>query len=54
LRSAVQKLGVPVHLPELAYTTDNAAMTAGLAHVLLNEHRTSGLDLDAITHSAIR
>ncbi len=53
LRSAVQNLGIPVHLPDLAYTTDNAAMTAGLAHVLFSEQHTSPLDLDAITYSAI-
>jgi N6-L-threonylcarbamoyladenine synthase len=55
LREAAEnRLHVPVFFPDLAYCTDNAAMTAGLAHVLLTEGRTSGLDLDAVTYSEIR
>jgi N6-L-threonylcarbamoyladenine synthase len=55
LRAATAgRLGVPVFFPDLAYCTDNAAMTAGLAHVLLTQGRTSGLDLDAVTYSEIR
>jgi N6-L-threonylcarbamoyladenine synthase len=51
LRQGLNTLGVPVHFPAMEYCTDNAAMSAGLAHVHLQAGRTSGLDLDAITHS---
>jgi N6-L-threonylcarbamoyladenine synthase len=55
LRAAMAgRIAVPVFFPNLAYCTDNAAMTAGLAHVLLQQGRTSGLDLDAITYSELR
>ena len=54
LRDALANFRVPVHFPPLRYCTDNAAMSAGLADVLLREGRTSSLDLDAITASAIR
>ena len=54
LRAALEAFRVPVHFPPMRYCTDNAAMTAGLADVLLREGRTAGLDLDAITSSAIR
>jgi N6-L-threonylcarbamoyladenine synthase len=53
LRERLSRLGLPVHLPERHYCTDNAAMSAGLAHVLLQSGQVSPLDLDAITHSAI-
>ncbi len=48
LRAAMATFGLPVFFPPMQYCTDNAAMTAGLAAVLLNAGRTSGLDLDAI------
>jgi len=51
LRNALPSLGVPIYLPTFAYCTDNAAMTAGLAHVLFERRRFSDLDLDAITSS---
>jgi len=51
LRRALSTFTVPVFFPDRAFCTDNAAMTAGLAHVLLAGGRTSALDLDAITHS---
>jgi N6-L-threonylcarbamoyladenine synthase len=54
LRSAVKKFDVPVYLPPLEYCTDNAAMSAGLADVLLRENKVAQLDLDAITYSAIQ
>jgi N6-L-threonylcarbamoyladenine synthase len=54
LRAALQSFHLPVHFPPMEYCTDNAAMTAGLAHVLLEQERTSPLDLDAVTYSAIR
>ncbi|MDP9175220.1 MAG: tRNA (adenosine(37)-N6)-threonylcarbamoyltransferase complex transferase subunit TsaD [Planctomycetota bacterium] len=51
LRAAMATFGLPVFFPPMQYCTDNAAMTAGLAAVLLNAGRTSGLDLDAIPFS---
>ena len=54
LREALKKFPVPVHFPELAYCTDNAAMSAGLAHLYYEAGRFSSLDLDAITHSQFR
>ncbi|HMO25130.1 MAG TPA: hypothetical protein PKB10_02575, partial [Tepidisphaeraceae bacterium] len=53
LRAALASLDVPVSVPAIQFCTDNAAMTAGLAAVLLREGRTSALDLDAIPFSAI-
>ena len=53
LRAALERLPLPVHLPLPPYCTDNAAMSAGLADLLLREGRTSPLDLDALTSSAI-
>ena len=49
LRSALSRLDLPTFVPPLRYCTDNAAMSAALANVLLREGRTSGLDLDAVT-----
>ena len=54
LRAALADFAVPVYFPQIAYCTDNAAMTAGLAHVLLENKQIADLDLDAITYSAIR
>ena len=54
LRAALQNFRVPVFFPPMQYCTDNAAMTAGLADVLLRQGQTASLDLDAITYSAIR
>jgi N6-L-threonylcarbamoyladenine synthase len=51
LRTAMSKLHIPVFFPPMQYCTDNAAMTAGLAHLLLQSGKQSGLDLDAITSS---
>jgi N6-L-threonylcarbamoyladenine synthase len=51
LRAALHKLPVPTHTPALEYCTDNAAMSAGLAHLHLLAGHTSLLDLDAITSS---
>jgi N6-L-threonylcarbamoyladenine synthase len=53
LRAALPTLGLPVHVPAIAYCTDNAAMSAGLASVLLSAGRVASLDLDAITFSQI-
>jgi N6-L-threonylcarbamoyladenine synthase len=51
LRAALAKFDVPVHFPPLAYCTDNAAMTAGLADVSYRAGRFASLDLDAVTSS---
>lgn len=53
LRERLTRMPVPVYVPLRQFCTDNAAMSAGLAHVLLEQGRVSGLDLDAVTHSAI-
>jgi N6-L-threonylcarbamoyladenine synthase len=52
LRAALARQQLPVYLPQLRYCTDNAAMSAGLAHLLLEAGKVSGLDLDALTFSA--
>ena len=54
LRQALAKFPVPVLFPELEFCTDNAAMTAGLAHLHYDAGHFSGLDLDAVTHSQFR
>jgi N6-L-threonylcarbamoyladenine synthase len=54
LRQALENFELPVFLPPLRYCTDNAAMTAGLAHVHLQQGQVAGLDLDAITYSQFR
>ena len=51
LRQRTPELNLPVLFPQLQYCTDNAAMSAGLAHLHLQANQTSPLDLDAITHS---
>ena len=54
LRAALEDFRLPVFFPPMRYCTDNAAMIAGLGDVLLRQGRTAGLDLDAVTYSAIR
>ncbi|HSZ55327.1 MAG TPA: tRNA (adenosine(37)-N6)-threonylcarbamoyltransferase complex transferase subunit TsaD [Tepidisphaeraceae bacterium] len=54
LRTALEKYPIPVFFPPLRYCTDNAAMSAGLAHVYFQETRFSDLSLDAITYSQFR
>jgi N6-L-threonylcarbamoyladenine synthase len=54
LRAALKGFEIPVYFPPLAYCTDNAAMSAGLAHLYLSAGKTSELDLDAITYSQFR
>ena len=49
LRAAVQTLPVPTFVPPPRYCTDNAAMSAGLADVLLREGQVDDLSLDAAT-----
>jgi N6-L-threonylcarbamoyladenine synthase len=53
LRTALENFRVPVLFPPMRYCTDNAAMSAGLADVLLRAGRIAPLDLDAITYSAL-
>lgn len=53
LRAALETFDPPVFFPPLKYCTDNAAMSAGLAQVLYDSGKISGLDLDAITSSEI-
>jgi N6-L-threonylcarbamoyladenine synthase len=53
LRAALASFDVPVFFPALPYCTDNAAMIAGLAHVLLCGNALSGLSLDAIPTTSI-
>jgi len=54
LRDAMRHFPLPVYFPPMRYCTDNAAMSAGLAHVYAEQRRFSGLDLDAITYSQFR
>ncbi len=54
LRAAMEKFPLPVYFPRMQYCTDNAAMSGGLAHVLLEQNQIATLDLDAITYSQFR
>lgn len=54
LRAALARFDVPVHFPPMRYCTDNAAMSAGLAQIHLDQGKLSPLDLDAITYSQFR
>jgi N6-L-threonylcarbamoyladenine synthase len=54
LRTALAGLRVPVLFPPLAYCTDNAAMSAGLAHLAYERGDFAPLSLDAVTHSQFR
>ena len=51
LRAAMTRFPLPVFFPPLAYCTDNAAMSAGLAQIYLDAGMVAGLDLDAVTCS---
>jgi N6-L-threonylcarbamoyladenine synthase len=53
LRVALKTLDVPAFVPAIDYCTDNAAMIAGLGHVLIEAGVKTNLDLDAVTMSAI-
>lgn len=53
LRVALQMLKVSAFVPAFDYCTDNAAMIAGLGHVLMDAGVKTDLDLDAVTMSAI-
>jgi N6-L-threonylcarbamoyladenine synthase len=52
LRAALPQLNLPTFAPPLQYCTDNAAMSAGLAHLHYEQKQFAPLNLDAITHSA--
>src|SRR5204863_5269415 len=51
LRATLKSFPLPAYFPNFAYCTDNAAMSAGLAHLHLAAGKTSPLDLDAIPFS---
>ncbi|HXE54461.1 MAG TPA: tRNA (adenosine(37)-N6)-threonylcarbamoyltransferase complex transferase subunit TsaD [Tepidisphaeraceae bacterium] len=54
LRDAMTRFSLPVFFPAMQYCTDNAAMSAGLAHVRYSRQQFSPLDLDAITFSGFQ
>ena len=54
LRLALENFRLPVFFPPMHYCTDNAAMSAGLAHVYYERGRFSGLELDAVTFSQFK
>lgn len=54
LRARLAEFELPAFFPALQYCTDNAAMSAGLAHVYFERRQFSPLDLDAITYSQFR
>ena len=47
LKEEAGKAGLALHLPKMAYCTDNAAMVAGLAYHYVEAGQTSDLDLEA-------
>lgn len=51
LRAAMAQFPSPAFFPPMKYCTDNAAMSAGLAHVYFDRGQFSDLGLDAITYS---
>jgi len=53
LRAALANFELPVFFPPLQYCTDNAAMSAGLAHIYFDRQQFSTLGMDAITYSSI-
>lgn len=54
LRERLAEFELPAFFPALQYCTDNAAMSAGLAHVYFERKQFSSLDLDAVTYSQFR
>ena len=48
-----EERGLQLHLPELAYCVDNAAMIAGLAHEHLAAGRVDSLDLPAVATTSM-
>lgn len=53
LRAAMKEFPLPVFFPPMQYCTDNAAMSAGLAHPLFEAGKFSTLELDAVTYSQL-
>jgi tRNA N6-adenosine threonylcarbamoyltransferase len=53
LRAAMEKFPLPIFFPPLRYCTDNAAMSAGLAHVYYDRQKFNDLSLDAVTFSQL-
>jgi len=53
LRAAMEKFPLPVFFPPLRFCTDNAAMSAGLAHVYFEKRMFNDLSLDAVTFSSL-
>jgi N6-L-threonylcarbamoyladenine synthase len=51
LRKALGSFPIPVYFPPLEYCTDNAAMSAALAHLFYERKEFSPLSLDAIPQS---
>ncbi|MGA2501256.1 MAG: tRNA (adenosine(37)-N6)-threonylcarbamoyltransferase complex transferase subunit TsaD [Tepidisphaeraceae bacterium] len=51
LRAALSRFHLPVFFPPMEYCTDNAAMSAALAHLSYETGQFSPLSLDAITSS---
>ena len=51
LRQALEKFSLPVFFPPLPYCTDNAAMSAALAHLFYERKDFSPLSLDALPQS---
>jgi tRNA N6-adenosine threonylcarbamoyltransferase len=51
LRHALANFPLPIFFPRLPYCTDNAAMSAALAHLFYETQNFSPLTLDAIPHS---
>lgn len=54
LRDRLAKFGVPVYFPLMRYCTDNASMSAGLAHLYYEQRQFSDLGLDAVTFSQMK
>lgn len=54
LRAALAEFELPTFFPAFEYCTDNAAMSAGLAHVYFERQQFSSLSLDAVTFSQFR
>jgi N6-L-threonylcarbamoyladenine synthase len=54
LRDGLKRVRVPSFVPPMRFCTDNAAMIAGLGHVLMESGVQTDLALDAVTMSAIR
>jgi N6-L-threonylcarbamoyladenine synthase len=52
-KTAADALGLPLFVPPIALSTDNAAMIAAAGHVAYGQGRRAGLDLNADPHLAL-